>query len=264
MPSLWINAKAVLRPVKHSLENRLPGRLKAAAPVVQAYLGGEYATRYTLVNFPSLYSPQTAHPCVYDVALYGADGIRVGRRTLRIEAFGSLEVRPEELFGPNLPALGMFTARIRAANPFTFAYKHLGVVTSHFYALYADREGSSLALVHPQTLVNAPSGEKMNWRSGYLLDAGKIRKLVAIQVNPTSQAVDVGLHLVRADAAASHLCDQNGLIPAMGSRKVVWDLPAAGLTRGLFSIAARGLPTNNAKPILLTYFADGSFCGMHA
>jgi hypothetical protein len=264
MPSLWINTKAALRPLKRSLENRLPGRLKAAAPVVQAYLGGEYATRYTLVNFPSLYSPRTAHPCVYDVALYAADGVRVGRRALPIVAFGSVEVRPEELFGPNLPVLGMFTARIRAASPLTFAYKHLGLVTSHFYALYADREASSLALVHPQTLVNAPSGENMNWRSGYLLDAGKIRKLVAIQINPTSQAVDVGLYLVRAEGRGDHLCDENGLIPGMGSRKVVWDLPAAGLTHGLFSIAARGLPTNNAKPILLTYFADGSFTGMHA
>jgi hypothetical protein len=264
MPSLWANAKDVLRPLKRSIEHHMPGRLKVAAPVVQAYLGGEYETRYTLVNFPSLYSPQTAHPCVYDIALYAFDGVRVGRRTLRIEKFGSVEVRPEELFGPNIPALGMFTARIRAANPLTFAYKHLGAVTSHFYALYADRSGSSLALVHPQTLVNAAGGENMRWRSGYLLDAGKIRKLIAIQVNPTPQPVDVSLYLVREGEDARHLGDMDGQLPAMGSRKVVWDLPAIGLTQGLFSVAARGLPTKNAKPILLTYFADGSFCGMHA
>jgi hypothetical protein len=264
MPSLWTNAKDVLRPLKRSIEHRMPGRLKVAAPVVQAYLGGEYETRYTLVNFPSLYSPQAAHPCVYDVALYAADGARIGRRTLRIKKFGSVEVRPEALFGSNLPPLGMFTARIRAANPFTFAYKHLGTVTSHFYALYADRGGSSLALVHPQTLVNAARGENMQWRSGYLLDAAKIRKLVAIQVNPTPQAAAVSLYLVREGEGSKRLGDMVGRIPAMGSRKVEWDLPAIGLTQGLFSVAAQGLPTNNAKPILLTYFADGSFCGMHA
>jgi hypothetical protein len=264
MSSLWVNTKTVLRPLKNSLEHHLPGRLRVAAPVVQAYLGGDYLTRYTLVNFPSLYSPQTAYPCVYEVALYAPDGSRVGRRTLRIEPFGSVEVRPEELFGPDMPSLGMFTARIRSANPLTFAYKHLGVVTSHFYALYADKELSSFALVHPQTLVNATRGENMNWQSGYLLDAGKIRRLVAIQVNPTSQAVGVGLYLVRAGARSQHLCDMDGVIPAMGARKVIWDLPAIGLTEGLFSIAARGLPTNNAKPILLTYFADGAFTGMHA
>jgi hypothetical protein len=263
MSSLWVNAKTVLRPFKRSLEHHLPGGLRVAAPVVQAYLGGEYVTRYTLVNFPSLYSPQTAHACVYDLALYTADGRRVGSRTLRIAPFGSLEVRPEDLFGANLPDLGMFTARIRSSNRFTFAYKHLGVVTSHFYALYADREGSSLALVHPQTLVNAARGENMHWQSGYLLDAGSIRKLVAIQVNPTAEAVDVGLYLFRPGASSEQLCAMDGTIPAMGSRKVIWHLPAIGMTRGLFSIAARGLPTNNAKPILLTYFANGSFTGMH-
>jgi hypothetical protein len=264
MSSLWITTKDVLRPVKQSVERRLPGRLKAAAPVVQAYLGGEYATRYTLVNFPSLYSPQTAHPCVYEIALYDGGGSRVAGCNVRIAPFGSMEIRPEQVFGPDLPDVGMFTARIRPANPFTFAYKHLGVVTSHFYALYADRGGTSLALVHPQTLVNAPPGENIDWRSGYLLDAGKIRKLVAIQVNPTRRAIDAGLFLVRAGEPAVHLADMDGMIPAMGSRKVVWDLPVLGLTGGMFSIAARSLPTNNAKPILLTYFADGSFCGMHA
>jgi len=264
MSALWTHAKDVLRPLKRSIGHRMPGRLKVAAPVVQAYLGGEYETRYTLVNFPSLYSPQTPQPCVYDVALYASDGECIGRRTLRINKFGSLEVRPKQLFGSNLPALGMFTARIRAAHPLVFAYKHLGTVTSHFYALYADRDGSSLALVHPQTLVNAPRGENMQWRSGYLLDAAKIRKLVAIQVNPTHQAADVSLYLVREGAVSSHVAELEGRIPAMGSRKVVWDLPATGMTEGLFSVAARGLPTNNAKPILLTYFADGSFCGMHA
>ena len=264
MKTFWVNTKTVLRPFKRSIEQHLPGRLKVAAPVVQAFLGGEYATRYTLVNFPSLYSPQMAHACVYDVSLHAADGRRVASRTVRIEPFGSPEVKPEELFGANLPDLGMFTARIRSASRFTFAYKHLGVVTSHFYALYADREGSSLALVHPQTLVNAARGEHMHWQSGYLLDARSIRKLVAIQINPTSRAVDAGLHLFRPGARAESVCAMDGIIPAMGSRKVVWDLPACGITEGLFSIAARGLPTNNAKPILLTYFADGSFTGMHA
>ena len=263
MSSLWTNTKDALRPLKRSIERCVPGRLRVAAPVVQAYLGGELETRYTLVNFPSLYSPRTAHPCIYDVALHAADGREIGRGSLRIESFGSLEVRPDELFGPNLPDLGMFTARIRAANPLTFAYKHLGVVTSHFYALYSDRAGSSLALVHPQTLVEAARGENVCWQSGYLLDAGKIRRLVAVQVNPTSRPIDVGLYLVRAGAQARHLGDMDGFIPPMGSRKLVWDLPAFGLTEGMFSIAARGLPTNNAKPILLTYFDDGSFCGMH-
>ncbi len=264
MSSLIVRTKDVLRPLKRRIDQVLPRPLRAAAPVVQAFLGGEYRTRYTLVNFPSLYSPSTAHPCIYDIALYSADGRRIGRRELHIASYGSLEVRPEEIFGADLPELGMFTARIRSASALTFAYKHLGTVTSHFYALYSDRKDSSLALVHPQTLINAASGAQMAWESGYLLDAARIRKLVAIQVNPTSAAAASSLHLVRADADAERIDIRTGLVPSMGARKVSWDLTAIGLTRGLFFIAANGLPTTNAKPVLLTHFEDGSFTGMHA
>jgi hypothetical protein len=264
MSSLVIRTKNVLRPLKRRLDQVLPRPLRVAAPVVQAFLGGEYLTRYTLVNFPSLYSPSTAHPCIYDIALYAADGSRIAGRELRIAAYGSLEVRPEEVFGADLPDLGMFTARIRSASALTFAYKHLGTVTSHFYALYSDRQERSLALVHPQTLVDAASGAHMAWESGYLLDAGKIRKLVAIQVNPTASAATSSLHLIRAGADAERMGMQTGTIPTMGARMVSWDLPDIGLTRGLFFIAADGLPTTNAKPVLMTHFADGSFTGMHA
>jgi|HubBroStandDraft_4_1064222.scaffolds.fasta_scaffold228578_2 hypothetical protein len=264
MSSLVIRTKDVLRPLKRRLEQVLPRPLRVAAPVVQAFLGGEYLTRYTLVNFPSLYSPTTAHPCIYDIALYAADGSRVARRELRIAPYGSLEVRPEEVFGADLPDLGMFTARIRSASALTFAYKHLGTVTSHFYALYSDRRDRSLALVHPQTLINAASGAHMAWESGYLLDSGKLRKLVAIQVNPTSTVSTSSLHLVRAGANAERIGIRAGTIPAMGARKVSWDLADIGLTGGLFFIAANGLPTTNAKPVLLTHFEDGSFTGMHA
>jgi hypothetical protein len=264
MSSLMVRTKDALRPLKRRIDQVLPRRLRVAAPVVQAFLGGEYLTRYTLVNFPSLYSPSTAHPCIYDIALYAADGSRIGRRELRIAAYGSLEVRPEEVFGTDLPDLGMFTARIRSASALTFAYKHLGTVTSHFYALYSDRKDRSLALVHPQTLIDAASGAQMAWQSGYLLDAGNIRKLVAVQVNPTSAITTSSLHLFRAGAEAERIGTQTGTIPAMGARKVSWDLADVGLTRGLFSIAAHGLPTTNAKPVLVTHFADGSFTGMHA
>jgi hypothetical protein len=104
----------------------------------------------------------------------------------------------------------------------------------------------------------------MAWQSGYLLDARNIRKLVAVQVNPTSAATTSSLYLFRAGADAERIGSRTGVIPIMGARKVSWDLADIGLTRGLFSIAADGLPTTNAKPVLMTHFADGSFTGMHA
>jgi hypothetical protein len=97
-----------------------------------------------------------------------------------------------------------------------------------------------------------------------IYDAGKIRKLVAIQVNPTATPTTSSLHLIRAGVDAERIGVQTGTIPAMGARMVSWNLPDIGLTRGLFFIAAHGLPTTNAKPVLMTHFADGSFTGMHA
>jgi hypothetical protein len=264
MSSLVGRTKDLLRPLKQKFDQVMPRRLRAAAPVAQAFLGGEYLSRYTLVNFPSLYSPSTARACVYDVALYDAVGTRIGARSLRIEPFGSLEVKPEELFDGPLPEQGTFTARIRAAQAFDFEYKHLGEVTSHFYALYQDLRGRSLALVHPQTLVDAASGSHMNWLSGYLLDAARIRRLTAVQINPTAQATQSSLFLFRAGAEHEPLTETGGVIAAMGARVTHWELAALGLDDGLFSIGARGLPTANAKPVLLTHFADGSFSGMHA
>jgi len=264
MRSVLSSTRAALRPLRDRIRQHLPGRLRAVAPVVQAYLGGEYESRYTLVNFPSLYAPRMAKPCRYEIALHAADGTRLGRRVLRIPAFGSAEIRPAELFGPDLPPLGMFSARIRPANALSLGYKHLGLVTSHFYALFSDRAHRSLALVHPQTLVNAPSGENQRWQSGFLLDAGRIRRLIAIQINPTARAVRTSLYLVRATAPDEILARRDGEIVPMGARRVEWNLPEAGLGEGMFFVAAEGLPTNNAKPILLTYFADGSFTGMHA
>jgi hypothetical protein len=193
----------------------------------RAFLGGEYLSRYTLVNFPSLYAPLTAHPCIYDVTLYAADGSRIGKRELRVAPYGSLEVRPEEVFGMDLPDLGMFATRIRSAEALNFAYKYFGTVTSHFFAL-----------VHPQTLIDAASGEKMAWTSS--------------------------LYLFRAGAESDRIWTLAGVIPPMGARKVSWDLPDIGLTHGLFSIGANGLPTTNAKPVLLTHFEDGLISGMHA
>jgi hypothetical protein len=87
------------------------------------------------------------------------------------------------------------------------------------------------------------------------LDAGNIRKLVAIQINPTSDAATSRLYLFREGAESDRICMLAGVIPPMGARKVSWDLPDIGLTHGLFSIRADGLPTTNE---------DGLFSRMHA
>jgi len=264
MTTLAQSVKSIFRPLKRKLEANLPRNMRVSPPIAQVYLGGEYESRYSLINFTSLFSPLTAYTCIYDIALYAADGSCVGTRSIPIKPFGSYEVRPSEIFGRNLPDVGMFTARIRSESPFEFSDKHLGKITSHIYALYSDKAQQSFALVHPQTTVSDVCADKIEWQSAVLWDSNSIRRMVAIQINPMPVPIETTLFLFRDGEAIKRLDEKRGIIPPMGARKVEWDLAAAGLTEGLFSIGAIGLPTANAKPIVLTYFADGTFSGMHS
>jgi hypothetical protein len=233
-------------------------------PIVQVYLGNEYETRYTLVNFPSLFSPKTAYTCIYEVALYAENGSCVGKQSIEIKPFGSFELRPSEVFGEKLPKLGMFSARIRSASPLTFSDKHLGNITSHIYALYSDKAQQSLALVHPQTTITNTTASNVYWKSGFLWDSSSIKRVVAFQINPTPLPVETTLFLFSDADALKRVDERCAVIPPMGARKVEWDLSILELTGRFFSIGAVGLATPNAKPIVLTYFEDGTFSGMHS
>jgi hypothetical protein len=264
MAALVRGVKNILRALKRKLESYLPRNMNVSSPIVQVYLGGEYESKYSLINFPSLFSPLTASSCIYDVALYGSDGSCIGRRSIPIKPFGSFEVRPAEIFGENLPDLGMFTAKIRSASPLDFSDKHLGKITSHIYALYMCKAQRSFALVHPQTTISGKSAGKVEWKSAVLLDSNKIRQLVAIQINPTNFYAESNLFLFRDGEENIRLSEMNAKIPPMGARKVEWDMTEDGITEGQFSIGASALTNPNAKPIIFTYFEDGTFSGMHA
>ncbi len=264
MTALVQAVKNILRQFKRKLEGSLPRNLNVSSPIVQIYLGGEYETRYSLVNFPSLLSPMTAYTCIYDIALYSKNGSCVGKRSISLEPFQSYEVRPSEIFGENLPDLGMLTAKIRSASPLVFSDKHLGKITPHIYALYSDKERRSLVLVHPQTTLVNKASKNQEWRSGVLLDSNKIKRVIAIQINPSKQSAKSTLFLYREGEERKWLGEMNGEILPMGARKIEWDIAKTGISKGNFSIGANTLLSPNAKPIILTYFDNETFTGMHA
>ena len=117
--------------------------------------------------------------------------------------------------------------------------------------------------MHPQTYLNEPRIDNLEWVSGFILDAQKIHKITAIQINPTNKFINTNLFLFREGTDFIANSNKHGVIPPMGARLVEWDLLRMGIKDGYISVAARGLPTINAKPILLTHFDDGSFSGMH-
>ncbi len=263
MSNFFETIKKSLRPIKRKLECYFPRNWRVSPPIVQLFLGGTFESRYSLINFPSLFSPKTAHRCVYEIALYDREGFCVQTKKIMIAPFGSFEIVPSEIFGGNLPDLGMVTARIRSSSLFFFSDKHLGKITSHIYALFLDKAAESAVLVHPQTSISGKLAEKVSFRSNVLWDSNNIKKVTAFQINPTSHPVEASLFLLRENSNVE-LAKVTHVIPPMGSRAVTWDLEDLGLSKSRFTLGAFGLSTHNAKPIIFTYFEDGTFTGMHS
>ncbi|MBT8551987.1 hypothetical protein G6731_08480 [Polynucleobacter paneuropaeus] len=260
MSKLILIAKNLLRPYKRKFKSFLR-RMKVAPPVIQLFLGGEYETRFTLVNFPSLYSPIPGSPCFYDVGFYDPDGTCLGKKSIEINSYGSYELLPSEFIGSHLPDYGIFTAKIRLKN--IFIYRHLGKIRSHIYALFSDRAQTSFALVHPQTFINQPSDKNYQWLSAISIDARKVQKIIAFQPNPTSKCFKAKYYLLWDNSEKKIFAQIDVCIPPMGTKKIDWNLSALGISDGYISVGASCLPTGNGKPILFSYFKDGSFTGMH-
>ena len=71
------------------------------------------------------------------------------------------------------------------------------------------------------------------------------------------------MFLYREGEEHKRLGEMNGEIPSMGARKIEWDIAKIGISEGKFSIGANTLLSPNAKPIILTYFDNETFSGMH-
>ena len=245
--------KNLLRPIKRRVEDFFPRNWRVSPTIAQLFLDGSFESRYSLINFPSLFSPKATYRCVYEIALYNQDGFCIGNKKIRIEPFGSFEIVPSEIFGEKLPNFGMLTARIRSAYFLCFLDKHLGKITSHIYALFLCKEQNSAVLVHPQTTISKKLADNVSWRSGVLWDSTKIKKITAFQINPTPRPFESTLLLLEGDEK-KELSKVSHTIPPMGSGMFTWDIEAIGLGNAKFTIGALGLSTPNAKPIIFTYY----------
>ena len=261
MLDLKLKLKNKFRPYKRKLQ-AIFRRMSVAPAVIQVYVGGDYETRYTLVNFPSLYSPLKSCACFYDVELYGDDGECFGKGSLELKPYGSVEVIPSMLFKRKLPDYGFFSAKIRPQKK--FVYRHLGQIRSHIYALISDPLQTSFVLIHPQTFIGQETTENYQWLSAVNIDARHVRKIIVFQPNPTSKLFKSKYYLFSyINNKKQKIADFDILIPPMGTIKIEWDLNILDVYDGFVSVAASALPTSNGKPILFNYFKDGSFTGMH-
>jgi hypothetical protein len=248
--------------------DRLARMMPSVAPlqvtdaIVQLFIGsGGKNSTYTFINFPSLYSPQFAVPCRYEVSLFDPSGRRVAQEKIDVPVYGTAEVRLEDLFKKELPEFGMVSARILPFPGLKNPYPTLGRMTSHFYAIYSDANARSLAVVHPQSRFGVRSHAELKWTSNLLLALRDLKELEIYQINPSPDRVRTDLLL--QDEQGNVLKHELSSVPAYGTRRVVW--PVADLQgHENVLIGLNGLTAQNAKPLVFGIFNDATFNACHS
>ena len=234
-------------------------------PIVQIFIGGSQglSSRYSLTNVPSFYSPTHAYPVIYECSIYDQSGVLLEQKPVRLAPYGAYDLVPATFFKVDLPEFGLFVAKMRPESFFTYSDRHLGEVTAHFYALYLDEVTGSLALIHPQTTLNpAKWSNERRWKSGLLIDLGKLSKILIMQINPTKEFFSNRVGIYGEDGV--ELGGADFQISPMGCQaQEVFARDLRG-TNKLIYIAAQKLSSENTKPIIFLYDKENNFSGLHA
>lgn len=252
--------------LRKKLEKRLrpfkPRGYRLAPPVAQLYVADAgRSTRFTFIDFPSFLSPRASNEYYYEVAAFRADGSSAGLHRIEVGSLQAREIGVEELGFSSLGNYGIVTAQIKPKRLLSYRDRHLGELTSHFYALFHSRNWQSVALVHPQTTVQVKSQPMMQWTSLRLLDFSKLVKIEVFQINPTPAAFESRL-LLRSLKGAIHAVSE-GVIAPFGTRQVVWDASCAP-TNSLLTLSADGMTCPNGKPLVFYHFLNESFSAAHS
>lgn len=213
-------------------------------------------TVYTLTNFPSFYSPETAYSVIYSVKVYGGSETPAVEKTFKLDPYQSKEVTFEDC--TNLPDIGVVSIDIEPESILSKSDSHLGVLKPQFYTLFHSDDYSSVGLVHPQTAFNA-KGHSQNWSSNLNLDTKTVKKAVVYQINPTGNVFSNQLSLKTGDGSV--LEQKQNSFSAYSAAKCTIDLKEDSR---LAHLTLNETTTPNAKPIVFLYFDDGSFTVVHS
>ena len=255
------NIRGVAGAIVRRIRSASPGHIETDDAICQAYIGtGGKKTKYTLVNFPSLLSPNDATDCIYTLTLYDQNGERVGVQNVRVPAMGTAEVVPETIFGRSLPEIGLLAVQIQAGSLLSYAGRHLGPIRAHFYAMYHDAKMSSMAVVHPQSVVFSARQEPTAWRSTMAICPEKLGAIELFQINPTPVEVETELSI--RTLGGSRLASSAGRIQPMGIRRIFWK-SSDFLDSKYVCVSSDSITAPNAKPLIFQHFKSG-FSASHS
>ena len=262
MHSTFLKARAFASRQLSRFRPYLPLYFKSGPEIAHLYINdGPIRTAFTFTNFVSLYAPDSGLECAYDLTLYGRDGVVVDRARINLAPYGSLAVRPEDVFKGEMPTMGMLSARISVGSPTNFAARHLGDLVSSFYATYSEPESGSIAVIHSLNKLDLPAAPDIEWTSQMVIRPAQLEALEIYQINPSRESAPSTLFLY--DDQMNILASSGGTVPAHGTRRILMDVSEFKQIPHL-RIGAHGLTARNAKPTVLCRFADGSFAGSHS
>ena len=234
--------------------------------VVQIFVNDKIrSTNYSITNFPSLLLPNRIGRVWYEIALFDEKGSLCLSKSIEIPKFGSAKINPADYFtGTKIPERGLFQANLMASK-FSLLNKYylrlLGKMTSHFYTFFYSPNHESLAMIHPQTTAPVKdTDEKSNyWYSQYLIYTPPIDHIEIYQLNPCKASYELNLKLVNLKGEI--VAESTELVPGYGTRKIIWE-KSKFLSEEYLYLASDTL-RGNEKPILFSFYPDGSFTALH-
>jgi hypothetical protein len=236
-----------------------PGPVDVDSPICQLFIGGpDKRSVYTLINFPSLFSPASASACSYKLKLYDQDGAEVARQSVTVPPRGTVELRLETIFDVALPEIGLLSAQITAGSWLSYANRHLGPIRAHFYAMYHDAGMRSMAIVHPQSIMWKERPVPESWRSTLVICPDKLSALEIYQINPTPMEAQTEISLRNLDGAP--LVSSPALMPPRGTRRISWSMSDFGESKHV-AISSEALTAPNAKPLVFQHHRAGFSAG---
>ncbi len=226
---------------------------------------GKIKSEFSITNFVSFFSPQScAESEKFKISVI-ADGFSVSK-VLTLPKFGSKSIKPEEEFDVKIPELGMFL--VEYLSPINFKNKNqdLGVLNSHFYAIYHAHDNSSLALIHPQQFITKQRYNKTkpySWISQYIFSTENVSEMHIYQSN-VLEAWDMesGCSIINAETGAV-LESFEYEIKAKSVKKSVFNIKKIREQNSQIKLGIKALCGDNAKPLAFLYSDDGSFTATH-
>jgi len=249
--------------LKHIVNTRirvhLPRCFNLSPPVLQLFLGGQWTTSFSIVNFPSFFSPLAANYYKYEVSLYDENGKLKCSKIERLPPFGSKSIEPREFLGGTEVELGIVSFRIKPDTLLFRTDRHLGVIKPQIFAFYQNQDSRAIGLVHPQTSLLTKTSHRPAWTSNQVIDLAITRKILLYQINPTHQHYRATLAL-RCIDTGSVIAEQNVSIPPLGTRCSSFNIEEK---IEKITISASQLPGPNAKPILFATHKNGAIFTSH-